>query len=67
MEPGVLGTGGGGNEYVLPVASDVTLGGVRIGDNIQVSSGGTGIISVAFVPADTVLLKWYRCRRNNHN
>ena len=52
----VPGTGGGGSEYVLPVASVVTLGGVRIGDNINVDPAGNGIISVAiFVPATQVV------------
>ena len=49
----IPGTGGGG-DYVLPVASAVTLGGVRIGDNINVDQTGNGTISVDnFVNADT--------------
>lgn len=36
--------GGSGGEYTLPVATDSTLGGVMIGDNITISN--TGVISV---------------------
>ena len=44
----------GGSDYMLPVASAVTLGGVRIGDNINIAPGGNGIISIDnYVNADT--------------
>ena len=33
--------GGGGGGYVLPVASESTLGGVKIGSGISIDSGGT--------------------------
>lgn len=35
------GSGGGGGTYVLPVATKTRLGGVKIGDNINVSADGT--------------------------
>ena len=33
--------GGGGGGYVLPVASQSTLGGVKVGQNLTIDSGGT--------------------------
>lgn len=33
--------GGGGGGYVLPVATDSTLGGVKIGSGLNIDSGGT--------------------------
>lgn len=37
----VVDSGGGGGQYVLPVASQSTLGGVKIGSGITIDSGGT--------------------------
>lgn len=37
----VVDNGGGGGSYVLPVASQSTLGGVKIGSGITIDSGGT--------------------------
>lgn len=36
-----FGNGGGGGGYVLPVASENTLGGVKIGEGIDIDSAGT--------------------------
>lgn len=36
-----LGGGGGGGSYVLPVASSEVLGGVKVGQNLTIDSGGT--------------------------
>lgn len=33
--------GGGGGGYVLPIASQSTLGGVKVGQNLTIDSGGT--------------------------
>jgi len=35
------GGGGGGGGYVLPVASDTTLGGIKVGENLTIASDGT--------------------------
>lgn len=33
--------GGGGGGYVLPIASDTTLGGIKVGSGLTINSGGT--------------------------
>lgn len=35
------GSGGGGSSYVLPAATDETLGGVKVGDNLTIEEDGT--------------------------
>ena len=35
-----IGNGGGGSSYILPIASDSTLGGVKIGSGISIDSSG---------------------------
>lgn len=40
-EKGGSGTAGGGGEYVLPVASDSTLGGIKSSDTLTVDADGT--------------------------
>ena len=39
------GGNGGGGGYVLPVASQSTLGGVKVGEGLSISSGGTLSVS----------------------
>lgn len=41
LSPGAGGTGGGGGDYVLPVATTTRLGGVKIGNGINVAEDGT--------------------------
>lgn len=36
-----LGQSGGGGSYVLPIASQSTLGGIKVGQNLTIDSGGT--------------------------
>lgn len=38
---GGMGGGTGGGNYVLPIASPTTLGGVKIGDNVAITPDGT--------------------------
>ena len=38
-------TGGGGGSYTLPVASQSTLGGVKVGEGLSITSGGTLSVS----------------------
>lgn len=37
--------GGGGGGYVLPIASDTTLGGIKVGSGVTIDSGGTISVS----------------------
>lgn len=37
----ITGSGGGGGGYVLPIASESTLGGVRIGSTVSITRNGT--------------------------
>lgn len=45
--------GGGGGGYVLPVASQSTLGGVKIGDGVNIDSAGT----ISVQSSDPTILK----------
>ena len=38
--------GGGGGSYTLPIASDTTLGGVKVGDRLSINSS-TGVLSAS--------------------
>jgi len=45
------GGGGGGGSYTLPIASGSTLGGVKVGTNLQID--GTGVLSTVASPTFT--------------
>ena len=38
---GIAGSGGGGSSYVLPAATSTTLGGIKVGSGLSVTSDGT--------------------------
>ncbi|WP_406539131.1 hypothetical protein [Fibrobacter sp.] len=50
--------GGGGGGYVLPVASQSTLGGVKVGEGLSIDSGGTltaqGGDNIYYVDGDSI-------------
>ena len=48
---GIGGSGGGGGSYTLPTATESRLGGVKIGDNVDVTEDGT--ISVDLTEIDS--------------
>lgn len=55
--------GGGGGGYVLPIASSQVLGGVMIGDGININSAGT--ISVSAQTPETLQVTSYENISNN--
>ena len=44
------GGGGAGGHYVLPIASSKRLGGVKIGQNVQIAQDGTISVDKAPLP-----------------
>lgn len=52
----VVDSGGGGGQYVLPVASQSTLGGVKIGSGITIDSGGTIYVEGGGAEVKTIVL-----------
>ena len=47
------GGGGGGSGYVLPTASSTTLGGIRVGSNLSISSGVLSATNTTYDLAST--------------